>query len=115
MSKKKVHVYDEKNGKDHGVLYYDEDAIYLIDDKDVKTNRGTGLKVRKILNTTSFFMKLFDDESVREKLKFMNPGEVLFDDERNEESDTYYDIMDNMKPGQSVRITVELLEEDEKC
>lgn len=54
----------------------------------------------------SFELTLFDDASVREKLTVMHPLEAVFDDERNDIPDEYYDIVD-ISPGDTIRITVE--------
>ena len=59
-----------------------------------------------------FSMRLFDDASTREKLKVMTPIEALFDDERSEIPDGYYDIVQGLKPGQKLRIIVEIIEEE---
>ena len=58
----------------------------------------------------SFTLHLFDDESTKEKLNVMTPLEAVFDDSRNDVPDEYYEIVGGLTPGQSLRITVELLE-----
>ncbi len=55
---------------------------------------------------TTFHLTLFDDESTREKLKVMSPLDVMWDDERNQIPDEYYDIVD-VKPGGMLSITVQ--------
>lgn len=62
------------------------------------------------MNPITFIMTLFDDDSVKEKLTVMQPVEAAFDDERNTVPDDYWDLMENWKPGQSVKITMELVD-----
>ena len=60
--------------------------------------------------SVTFTLDLIDDDSVAEKLSCMDVMEVMFDDERNYVPDTYWDIVDNMLPGQSLRISIDLLD-----
>lgn len=55
----------------------------------------------------SFTLKLFDDPSTLEKLKVMSPLEAMFDDSRNVTPEEYWEVVSNLKPGQSLTITVE--------
>jgi len=52
-------------------------------------------------------LTLFDDESVKEKLTVCTPLDVVFDDERNEIPDEYYSIVENLKPGDKITVTIE--------
>lgn len=54
-----------------------------------------------------FILRLFDDESVRKKLTILDNMEVMFDDERNSIPNEYWELVGNLKPGESIRITVE--------
>jgi hypothetical protein len=58
---------------------------------------------------TSFDMKLFDDESTREKLTVMTRLEAVFDDGRNIVPEAYWTLMSGLQPGEVIRITVEKL------
>lgn len=58
----------------------------------------------------TFDLKLIDDESVKEKLTVMTPLEAVFDDSRNDVPDAYYEAVGNMKPGQTIRISVEVFD-----
>lgn len=60
----------------------------------------------------SFTVHLFDDESTREKLNVLTPLEAVFDDSRNDVPDGYYKIVNGLKPGQALCITVEIIEGD---
>ena len=57
----------------------------------------------------TFDMTLFDDASVAEKLTVMTPMDAIFDDSRNYVPDEYWDVAANLQPGQTLRITVEVL------
>jgi hypothetical protein len=56
---------------------------------------------------TEFTLKLYDDESTKKKLKTMNSLEVAFDDERNNVPDDYWKILEELKTGDSLRISIE--------
>lgn len=56
---------------------------------------------------TVFTIKLFDDESVKEKLKVMHPLEAMFDDARNIIPEEYWEIVGKIKLGQSLTVIVE--------
>lgn len=56
--------------------------------------------------STTFTMVLFDDETVKKKLMFMNQMECMFDDSRNDIPDEYYSIIESMKPGDSLKISI---------
>lgn len=88
--------------------FYDGPAfIYGRDDQKYTCDKceGCGCTMK-----ADFTVKLFDDESTYEKLAVMSPLEAMFDDERNKIPDTYYQLLDNIKTGQSLRITVEVEE-----
>jgi len=57
----------------------------------------------------TFQLKLFDDESVREKLTVMSKLEACFDDERNTVPEKYYDLLGKLEFNDIVRITIEIL------
>lgn len=65
------------------------------------------------MKPVSFDLKLYDDESVRKKLEVMTALEAAFDDERNKVPDEYYQAVD-LSPGQSIRITIERIDNDKK-
>lgn len=54
----------------------------------------------------TFTMVLFDDEAVRKKLMFMNQMECMFDDERNTVPEEYWWLLEDLKPGEKIEITV---------
>jgi hypothetical protein len=56
---------------------------------------------------TEFTLKLYDDESTKKKLETMNSLEVAFDDERNNVPDDYWKILEELKTGDSLRISIE--------
>ena len=56
---------------------------------------------------TEFTLKLYDDESTKKKLETMNSPEVAFDDERNNVPDDYWKILEELKTGDSLRISIE--------
>jgi hypothetical protein len=56
-----------------------------------------------------FTLKLYDDESVRTKLRVMNNMEALFDDARNDVPDEYYDLIQGMKLGESLKLRIEII------
>ena len=57
----------------------------------------------------TFELTLFDDKSVLEKLEVLNSMECMFDDERNQVPQEYWDLV-NVPPGGKIRITVERLD-----
>jgi hypothetical protein len=57
----------------------------------------------------TFELTLFDDAAVHEKLTMLDPLETMFDDERNDVPDLYYELV-NAPPGSRLRITVERLD-----
>lgn len=61
-----------------------------------------------------FQMTLFDDDAVREKLTVMSKMDVMFDDSRNNDPDEYYELINNLPLGSSIRITVEVVKEQPK-
>ncbi len=56
---------------------------------------------------TEFTLKLYDDESTKKKLETMNSLEVAFDDERNNVPDDYWKILEELKTGDYLRISIE--------
>jgi len=64
----------------------------------------------KSVDSVSYKMTLFDNEKNREKLDFMDPMEVMWDDEDNPQPpETYWKLIDNLakEGGGTIRITVE--------
>ena len=62
---------------------------------------------RSLTTKASFTLKLFEDESTKFKLGVMNNMECLFDDERNVVPDLYYEIVEGLQLGESLKITIE--------
>ena len=54
-----------------------------------------------------FFLKLYDDESVKEKLKVMSAWDAMLDDERNIIPEEYWTLTDRIKLGEKIKITIE--------
>jgi hypothetical protein len=63
--------------------------------------------VKVILNLT-----LFDDESVRAKLKVMSRLEAAFDDARNTIPDEFLWFADELPFGATMKITIETVDEN---
>lgn len=63
---------------------------------------------------TELTMKLFDDASVAAKLPFMGKLEVMSDDARNVIPDEYFEFIENIPLGSTVKITFEVLETQSK-
>ena len=63
-----------------------------------------------MIEKVEFKMTLFDDESVKKKLDFMDKMEAMFDDSRNEEPNEYYDMINNLPFGATIKITIEVIE-----
>jgi len=59
-----------------------------------------------------FDMILFDNDVVREKLTVMDPIEAMFDDQYNEVPEEYWDLVENLQPGEGIRITMEKIYEN---
>jgi len=57
---------------------------------------------------TSFTLCLFKGPAVAEKLTVMNAVEAMFDDERNDIPEEYWDIVENMKQGQKMTISIKV-------
>ena len=64
-----------------------------------------------MIEKVEFKMTLFDDESVKKKLDFMDKMEAMFDDSRNEEPNEYYDMINNLPFGATIKITVEMMKQ----
>lgn len=60
---------------------------------------------------SSVVVKLFDDESVREKLTVMSKMEAIFDDARNDTDQYFSDVDAMLQPGRSYKITIEEVNE----
>ena len=60
-----------------------------------------------ISGKTEFILTLFED--TMEKLKVMTPIEALFDDERGKIPEEYWYICQNLQPGQSLKISLEVI------
>ena len=59
---------------------------------------------------SEFMLVLFDDDSVREKLKVLNCLETMFDDQRNSLPESLWFFTDNLPMGSKVKLTFELVE-----
>lgn len=58
-------------------------------------------------------LTLFNDDSVREKLTVLDKMETMFDDERNIVPDSYYELIENLSLGSTIRVTVEVISNEE--
>ncbi len=65
------------------------------------------------MKTTTFTLKFINDESNREKLKVMDPLDVMFDDERNVIPEKYWEIVEGLKFGDSIEIAISAWKEKE--
>ena len=54
--------------------------------------------------SVEFTLRLFDDESTKEKLTVMNQMDAMFDDERNIIPEQYYELVTGLQPGESIHI-----------
>jgi hypothetical protein len=61
----------------------------------------------------SFRLKLYNDDSVATKLRFMNEMECMFDDQRNDVPDSYYDLINGLELGEQIEIKVRKLDKRE--
>jgi hypothetical protein len=54
----------------------------------------------------SFTLTLFNDEATVKKQAFLNNMECMFDDERNNVPDKYYELIENMALGEELEISI---------
>ena len=59
-----------------------------------------------------FSLTLFDNDRVRKKLESMSPIEAMFDDEDNVLPEEYYFFSDDFPIGRTMKITFELLDQE---
>lgn len=59
---------------------------------------------------TRFDLELRDTEENHQKLRLLNKLEVAFDDEINGLPASYYDFVENVPMGSTIRVTLEVIE-----
>lgn len=62
---------------------------------------------------SEFTLKLYDDEHVKRKLEVMSCLEAMFDDIRNPIPKSFAFFNDELPLGKSIKITFELVEDNE--
>jgi hypothetical protein len=65
------------------------------------------------MNKVEFSVRLFDDESTRKKVEAISRLEAALDDERNPLPDEFYDIIDEVPFGSTIKMTIEHFTESE--
>lgn len=80
----------------HGEIRFYEDTCKLLISKD---------------KSVQFTLKLFDDESTKKKLEVMDQMDAMIDDERNVIPEEYWTLLESIKPGELLKLTVEKINE----
>lgn len=61
------------------------------------------------MKKVSFELTLYDDECVKKKMEVLNKMECMWDDLRNPDPQDYFELIENLPFGSTIRITVEVL------
>ena len=59
------------------------------------------------MKSVAYELTLFDDESTREKSRYMCPLDIMYDDDRNDVPEEYWHLVENLIPGESIKITID--------